>query len=115
VISASIGSLGELGEHEDRGVAIEQILAWTGTERPSPYLYEALDVRDVPVLFGTLGDPARSIDGEIARTGEESRYRDIAGYGADIIATDRPIEAYEALLERRDPTLTLAACRGDTP
>jgi glycerophosphoryl diester phosphodiesterase len=111
VISASVASLADLTEHENRGVGRDRILAWTGTTAPDPGLNEALDARGVPVLFGTLGDPERSIDGEIARSGRQSRYRAIAEEGADVIATDRPIEAYAALSEARDPRLVLEACR----
>jgi glycerophosphoryl diester phosphodiesterase len=111
VISAGISSLDDLAEHERRGVPLERIAAWTGTSAPDAALNAALDARDVPVLFGTLGDPARSVDGEIARSGDEGRYRDIAAMNVDLIATDRPIEAYEALREARDPKLALEACR----
>ncbi len=92
-------------------MSIERILAWTGTDDPSPELNEALDARDVPVIFGTLGNPGESIDGAIARSGEEGRYRAIAETGVDIIATDRPIAAYQALREEREIAPALETCR----
>jgi hypothetical protein len=77
-----------------------------------PAFYEALEAAGVPVIFGTLGDPSRSVDGEIARSGEEGLYAEIAGAGVDIIATDRPLEAFHALLRSgRDPAPALEACR----
>jgi glycerophosphoryl diester phosphodiesterase len=111
VVSTSIYDVDDLEDHERRGVSAEQIAAWTGTTAPDDRLNAALEARGVPVLFGTLGDPERSVDGEIARTGEEGRYREIAAMGVDVIATDRPIQAYAALSEARDPRLAIEACR----
>lgn len=110
VVNATVDGLAELEELADRGVDVGQVIAWTGTSAVDERLNAALDARDVPVIFGTLGDPSRSVDGEIARSGEEGRYREIAAQGVDIIATDRPAEAYRSLLEVRDPTLALEAC-----
>jgi len=111
IISAPVDSLGELGTLRNRRVDPDQLVAWTGTERTNPALYDQLDAREVPVIFGTLGPSRSSIDGAIARSGEESRYRDIAADGVDILGTDRPIEAYDALFQDRDPSLALETCR----
>lgn len=109
-ISASVAEADDLDALAARGVAPDRIVAWTGTERPDPALYAALDAREVPVLFGTLGG-GDSIDADIARTGEESRYRVIAAGGADVVVSDRPVAAYEAIRAARDPALALDACR----
>lgn len=111
IISAPVDSLGELGTLRNRQVDPDQLVAWTGTERTNPALYDQLDARDIPVVFGTLGRRDSSIDGAIARSGEEGRYRDIAADGVDILGTDRPVEAYDALFEDRDPSQALQACR----
>jgi glycerophosphoryl diester phosphodiesterase len=109
--TATIDSLDDLDTLEARGVDLEQVVAWTGTNAPDPTLYAALEAERIPVVFGTLGNPSHSVDGEIARTGEEGRYRAIAQDGVDIIATDRPVAAYQALAEAGDPTEAIAACR----
>lgn len=109
IVNTDVGSLDELEELEDRGVDRDRIVAWTGTERLLEGLNAALDDRGVPVVYGTLGG-SQSVDGEIERSGDEERYLEIADADVDIIATDRPIEAFEALLEERDPALAIRAC-----
>jgi glycerophosphoryl diester phosphodiesterase len=110
VVNATVSGLAELEELHERGVEVEQIVAWTGTSSVDDRLNAALDARDVPVIFGTLGG-GQSVDREIVRSGDEGRYAEIAAQGVDIIATDRPAEAYLALSAERDPTLAIAACR----
>lgn len=111
VISAPVDSLDELRTLRNRDVDLDELAAWTGTQGPNPSLYEALDDRDVPVIFGTLGPWGSSIDGAIARSGDDARYVELSEDGVDILATDRPIEAYAALAAERDPSLALEACR----
>lgn len=96
MISLSLNSQSELNRAVASGVPQTRILGFTGTEDPRPRLFSVLNGRDVEVIFGTLGGPD-SIDNDISRSGYEALYADIAAQGADIIATDRPHEAYAAL------------------
>lgn len=96
MISLSLASQSELNGAVAAGIPAERLFAFTGTGAPDPRLYSVLDGQDVEVIFATLGG-AGSIDAEIARAGEETRYAELAGLGVDIIATDRPREAYAAL------------------
>lgn len=96
MISLSLSSQSELNGAVAAGVPDERLVAFTGTEEPNARLYSVLEGQDVEAIFATLGD-ADSIDAEIARSGAEERYAEIATAGADIIATDRPREAYAAL------------------
>lgn len=96
MISLSINSQSELNRAVAAGVPADRILGFTGTQAPRPRLFSILDKRDVEVIFGTLGG-RDSIDRDIAENGDEARYAEIAGDGADIIATDRPLEAFAAL------------------
>jgi glycerophosphoryl diester phosphodiesterase len=75
------------------GVREENIIVWLGTQSVEKAFVERLDARGIPSIFGTLGPRGRSIDSEIAATGNEARYRQIADLGVDVIATDRPVEA----------------------
>ncbi len=97
MISLSLASQSELNRAVASGVPGERLLAFTGTQAPNPRLYSVLEGQDIEVIFGTLGGPG-SIDGDIARSGEDARYSEIARMGVDIIATDRPREAHAALL-----------------
>lgn len=91
MLSVTIEDIGDLQELEDRGVALDRVLAWTGIEEPNAALNVALAERGVEVLFGTLGNPQRSWDGRFAREGDQ--YAAFAETGISLIATDRPIEA----------------------
>jgi glycerophosphoryl diester phosphodiesterase len=96
MISLSLDTQSELNAAVAAGVPDDRIMGFAGTEDPRPRLFSILNSRDVEVIFGTLGG-ADSIDNDIARSGYEALYADIAAQGADIIATDRPLEAHAAL------------------
>ena len=96
MISATVMSMEDVDNLIAAGLREDQILAWTGTEAPSPLLYEELDARGIEVAFGTLGG-SRSIDREIEATRNDARYASLVAEGIDMIATDRPFAAYEAL------------------
>lgn len=96
MISLSLDSQSALNRAVAEGLPAERLLGFTGTEAPRERLFGILNDRDIEVIFGTLGR-STSIDNEIARTGEENRYAEIAAQGVDIIATDRPLEAHAAL------------------
>ncbi|GJL95021.1 MAG: glycerophosphoryl diester phosphodiesterase [Hyphococcus sp.] len=104
MISLSVNSQSELNRVVASGVADTHLLGFTGTDAPRPRLFSILNNRDVEVIFGTLGG-RDSIDQQIEQTGDEARYAEIAAQGVDIIATDRPREAYAALSKAgRSPT-----------
>jgi glycerophosphoryl diester phosphodiesterase len=96
MISLSIDSQTDLNRAVASGVPADRLLAFTGLEAPKPRLLSVLDGREIESIFGTLGG-RQSIDNEIEDAGDEARYPDIAALGVDIIATDRPREAYAAL------------------
>jgi len=96
MISVSLNSQSTLNRAVAAGIPDNRILGFTGTDDPNPRLFSILNGRDVEVIFGTLGG-RDSIDKTIARSGYGALYAEIAADGADIIATDRPVEAYAAL------------------
>ena len=98
MISLSLQSQSGLNQAVAAGIPSDRLIGFTGTESPRPRLFNLLNNEDVEVIFGTLGG-SRSIDRDIARTGDNDRYNDIAEMGTDIIATDRPIAAHRALTE----------------
>lgn len=98
MISLSLNSQSELNRAVAEGLPVDRLIGFTGTQEPRPRLFSTLSNRNVEVIFGTLGR-GDSIDNDIARSGDEARYAEIAGQGADIIATDRPLEAHAALTE----------------
>ncbi|MEL7488682.1 MAG: glycerophosphodiester phosphodiesterase family protein [Pseudomonadota bacterium] len=96
MISLSVNSQSDLNRVVAAGVPANRMLGFTGLEAPRPRLFRTLEAQNVEVIFGTLGG-SRSIDRDIARTGDEDRYAEIASQGVDIIATDRPLAAHNAL------------------
>lgn len=96
MISLSLNTQSELNRAVAAGVPDDRLLGFTGIEDPRPRLFSILNGQDVEVIFGTLGG-ADSIDNDIARSGYEALYAEIAAQGVDIIATDRPLEAYASL------------------
>ncbi|XUU60177.1 glycerophosphodiester phosphodiesterase family protein [Erythrobacter sp. HA6-11] len=99
LISFSISSPDDLATIEEAGVPDESIVAFTGTRVVRPDLYAQLDDRDVEVIFGTLGRSRNSLDNIFERFGTDERYAELAEGGVDIIATDRPRAAAQALQE----------------
>ncbi|MEL6487256.1 MAG: glycerophosphodiester phosphodiesterase family protein, partial [Pseudomonadota bacterium] len=81
LISYSISKPGDLDAIIAAGVPADRIVAFTGTRTARPDLYAELDGADVEVIFGTLGNPARSIDGVIARFGTPERYAELSQGG----------------------------------
>ena len=96
MISLNLSSPSDLKRAIASGVPAERLLGFTGVDTPNPQLFSLLGERDIEVVFGTLGG-RDSIDREIERTGDGSRYAALAAMGADIIATDAPLRAQAAL------------------
>lgn len=98
MISLSLDTQSALNRAVAAGIPDSRLLGFTGIEDPRPRLFSILNGQDVEVIFGTLGG-RDSIDNDIARSGYEALYAEIAAQGVDIIATDRPLEAYASLAD----------------
>lgn len=96
MLSVGIESIADLEDVRAAGVPLDRVLAWTGTTEPNPELVAALQKLGVESAFGTLGG-RRSIDAEIAASGSDRRYGELAALDLRVIATDRPREAAAAL------------------
>ncbi|WP_299367672.1 glycerophosphodiester phosphodiesterase family protein [Winogradskyella sp.] len=70
----------------------ENMLAFTGTRLSNPSLYKRLHDEHILCILGTLGN----LDKQAAARGHEM-YKRWKNLGADILATDRPFEAYNAI------------------
>ena len=73
-------------------IPTENMLAFTGTRMSPTSLYERLHNKDVLCILGTLGN----LDGQAEARGDQL-YKTWMSKGIDIIATDRPFEAYQAI------------------
>jgi len=76
----------------DAEIPVENMLAFTGTRLSDASLFERLHNNDIVCLLGTLGN----LDKRAAAKGDDL-YRQWKENGADIMATDRPFEAFRAI------------------
>lgn len=111
MLSAPADSIPELEAASSVRVDLRRILAWTGTRETNETLYSSLAAKGVETIFGTLGDPATSIDGRFAREGDAG-YAALADSGVHMIATDRPLEAMRAIDDADGPGAPATACLG---
>ena len=92
LISVSARNEEELEWILDEGIPTEQMIAFTGTRLSEPELYERLNELKIPAILGTLGN----LDNRAKSRGDDM-YKKWADLGVQIITTDRPLEAYNAL------------------
>lgn len=92
MISVGIGNLSAYEAHRVLGIPDENMIAFTGVSEPEPSLYKFLHDKGIYTILGVLGNLDRKA---IARG--DSIYADFVNRGADILATDRPIEAAKIL------------------
>ncbi|RZS98550.1 glycerophosphodiester phosphodiesterase family protein [Cecembia calidifontis] len=93
MLSVTIRNEEELERFENSGIPVDRWIAFTGTsERPEAF-NAMLHERGVFTILGVLGNIDRSA---IARG--DQIYAEFVEKGADILATDRPIEAAKAIV-----------------
>ncbi|MBL86325.1 MAG: glycerophosphodiester phosphodiesterase [Winogradskyella sp.] len=73
-------------------IPTENMLAFTGTRMSDKSLYQRLHNEDIVCILGTLGN----LDKQAEARGDEL-YLGWKKQGVDILATDRPFEAYKAI------------------
>lgn len=92
LISASVKSGIDLARLNDQGIPDNRIVAFVGVSEPDSSVYEQLHNHGIKTILGTLGN----LDRRASSSGNQI-YAELVDRGADILSTDRPIEAYEAL------------------
>lgn len=83
VIYTTISNARELDVLERRGVDLNHIVAWIGTDAPPASLAQALSARGVEARFGMFGD--------------SRDFSNAARTGAQIVAVDDATQAYAEL------------------
>jgi len=94
MISASIRNEEELNSLLVSGIPLENIIAFTGTSLKSAVFFDNLHAKGIYCILGTLGN----LDNKAIAKGDKI-YLDFISTGADILATDRPIEVSVLLRE----------------
>lgn len=92
LISVSARNEEELNRILDTDIPVNQMIAFTGTRLSPPELYQRLNEMKIPAILGTLGN----LDKSAAARGDKM-YGQWADMGVNIIATDRPLNAFNAV------------------
>lgn len=93
IISVSAGDDGALEQITRSGVPQRNLLGFVGTREPEPAHYEKLQKLGIKTILGTLGN----LDKRAVAKGDDSVYLTYIENGANIIATDRPLEVSRVL------------------
>jgi glycerophosphoryl diester phosphodiesterase len=92
MLSVTIRNDEELERFKDSGIPVDQWIAFTGTSERNPEFNAKLHEMGVFTILGVLGN----LDKSAIAKGDQV-YVEFVNRGADILATDRPIEAAEAI------------------
>ncbi|MBC6608032.1 glycerophosphodiester phosphodiesterase family protein [Hymenobacter sp. BT188] len=92
MISVSIGGQEDYERLRAAGVPDQNMIAFVGTAEPDPALYQFLHTKGIACILGVLGNLDKQ-----AETRGDQQYRTFVQNGADILATDRPLEVAQAL------------------
>ncbi len=92
MISVTIRDLKEYERHQQAGIPDKNMVAFIGTKEPNKEFNDFLHKKGICTILGTLGN----LD-KMAIAKGDHLYRGFVNNGADILSTDRMIEAYEAI------------------
>ncbi|MEO1022096.1 MAG: glycerophosphodiester phosphodiesterase family protein [Bacteroidota bacterium] len=95
MISVSAGSFGAWEQLKKSGIPYNRMLGFMGTREPEPAIFDTLKAHGIWTILGTLGNLDRSTEAR----GDEL-YLEFYRNGADILATDRPLEVHKVLQEK---------------
>jgi glycerophosphoryl diester phosphodiesterase len=93
IISVSAGSDGALDQIRTSGIPVENLLGFVGTREPTKSHYSKVRDLGIKTILGTLGN----LDQSALAKADDGIYLDYVENGADIIATDRPLEVAKVL------------------
>lgn len=92
-LSISLRNQAAIEQFKKMDINAGRVMAFVGTSEPDAAHYQRLDSLSIPTILGTLGNLDRSA---IAR-GDDSVYESYINRGADVIATDRPLEVAKVI------------------
>jgi glycerophosphoryl diester phosphodiesterase len=94
MISVTVRNREEYDRLVATGIPLKNVIAFTGITESDPALYQFLHEQGVYCILGTMGNLDKS---HAAR--QTNVYARLISNGADILATDYPVEAAEAIKE----------------
>jgi glycerophosphoryl diester phosphodiesterase len=90
MISANLSSEEAIHRHlKKSAIPANRMIAFVGVREPKPEVYQKLHEEGISCILGTLGN----LDKRAFNRGDDKIYPAFIENGADILATDRPIEA----------------------
>lgn len=92
MLSVSARNHKEFDRLLETDIPTENMIAFTGTRLSNVSLYKRLHEEDIVCILGTLGN----LDKQAEARGDDM-YKRWKNFGIDILATDRPFEAFEAI------------------
>lgn len=92
MISVTIRDLKEYERHQQAGIPDKNMVAFIGTREPNKEFNDFLHKKGICTILGTLGN----LD-KMAIAKGDYLYKGFVNNGADILSTDRMIDAYEAI------------------
>jgi glycerophosphoryl diester phosphodiesterase len=92
LLSVSVRNFEEFDRLLDAKIPTENMLAFTGTRLSDTSLFERLHAENIVCMLGTLGNLDRQAEAK-----GNHLYETWKNKGVDILATDRPFEAFNAI------------------
>ncbi|MDX2285623.1 MAG: glycerophosphodiester phosphodiesterase family protein [Bacteroidia bacterium] len=92
MISVTVRNEAEYERHRALGVPDSVMVAFVGTRAPDPAFCRQLHSKGIRCILGTLGN----LD-QMAEAQGDHLYREWVQAGADLLSSDRPLEAWRAL------------------
>jgi len=92
MISVTIRNTEEYQRHHDLGIPDNRMIAFVGTREPNAELCRFLHEKGIRCILGTLGN----LDKMAAARGDQV-YKEFVKQGADIMSSDRPLEAWKVI------------------
>lgn len=93
MISVSARDEGAIEQLVQSGIPSKNLLGFVGTREPSAAHYARLQTMGIKTILGTLGN----LDRSAAAKGNDEVYLQYVKNGANIIATDRPLEVAQVM------------------
>lgn len=92
MISVTIRDMKEYERYQNAGIPDKNMVAFIGTREPNKEFNEFLHKKGICTILGTLGN----LDKMAAAKGD-NLYNEWVKDGADVLSTDRAVEAYKAI------------------
>ncbi|MEM6466014.1 MAG: glycerophosphodiester phosphodiesterase family protein [Pseudomonadota bacterium] len=106
-VSVEIMDLDRLDRLVAAGLSARRMMAWTGVQTQRPSLWSALNDRQLSAAWGSLW----YIDRQVSESGDASPFIRLAQSSLDILSSDLPRIAFDAVGEVQNTSDSVGACK----